>query len=73
MGAFATLSLLVITPEGVTIFKCTNVFVHVADIGPRLIVGYPFFLQYGLAVVLGQPGLAQSTDGLTTRQPTQRY
>ena len=49
------------------------VLVHVADIGPRLIVGYPLLLQYGLAVVPGQPGLVKIPDRLITRKPTRCY
>ena len=73
MGVFVTLSIPVITPDGIRIFKCINAFVHVADIGPRLIVGYPFLLQYGSAVVPGQPGLVQIPDRLIRRKPTRRY
>ena len=73
MGVFVTVSILVITPDGIRIFKCINAFVHVADIGPRLIVGYPFLLQYGLAVVPGQLGLVQIPDRLIRRKPTRRY
>ena len=53
------LSLPVFTPEGTKIFKCQQVFLHVAAVGPRLILGYPFLLSYGLAVVPGQEALVQ--------------
>ena len=70
MGVFVTLSTPVITPDGIRIFKCINALVHVAD-GPCLIVGYPALIQYGLAVVPGQPGLVQIR--LIGRKPTRRY
>ena len=58
-GVTVTLSLPVITPEGNKVFKCLNVFLHVAAVGPRLISGYPFPLAFGLAVVPGQEALVQ--------------
>ena len=45
-----TLSLPVITNEGLVVYKCTNMFVHVAAVGPRLILSYPFLLAYGGAL-----------------------
>ena len=59
MGILVTLSIPVITPDGIWIFKCINAFVHVAHIEPRLILSYLFLLQYGLAVVFGQSGWVQ--------------
>ena len=38
-GVTVTFSLPVITPEGYKVFKCLNVFLHVAAVGPRLILG----------------------------------
>ena len=58
-GVTVTLSLPVITPEGYNIFKCLNVFLHVAAVGPRLIFGYRFSLAFGLGVVPGQEALVQ--------------
>ena len=58
-GVTVTLSLPVINPEGYKVFKCLNVFLHVAAVGPRLILGSPFLLVFGLAVVPGQEALVQ--------------
>ena len=73
MAAFVNLSIPVTTAERIMIFKCNNAFVHVADMEPSLIVGYPFLLQYGLAPVPGQPGLVQIPDRLIRRKPTRLY
>ena len=39
--------------------KCLRVFIYVADIGGKLILGFPFFLRYDLCVVPGMPSLMQ--------------
>ena len=56
-GVTVTLSLPVLTPEGYKVFKCLNVFLHVAAVGPRLILRYPFVLVFWFAVVQGQEAL----------------
>ena len=53
-GVTVTMSLPVITPEGCKVFKCLNGFLNVAAVGPRLILGYPLLLAFGLALVPGQ-------------------
>ena len=40
-------------------YKCLLVFVYVADIGKKIILGFPFFLRYNLCVVPGMPTLMQ--------------
>ena len=52
-----TLSLPVITPEGYKVLKCLNVLLHVAAVGPRLILGYPLLHAFWLAVIPGQEAL----------------
>ena len=58
-GLTVTLSLPVITPEGYKVFKCLNVFLHFAAVGPRLISANLFLLAFGLPVVPGQEALVQ--------------
>ena len=56
-GVLSTVRVPVETPEGLRAFKCVQVFIHVAAIGPRLILGFPFLLRYGIAVVPGMDPL----------------
>ena len=58
-GVTVTFRLPVITPERYKVFQCLNFFLHVAVVGPRLILHYPFLLPFGLAVVPGQEALVQ--------------
>ena len=44
-GILSTVRVPVETPEGLRVFKCVQVFIHVAAIGPRLILGFPFFFE----------------------------
>ena len=69
-GVFATVRLPVESPDdGIHIFKCVQVFIHVAAIGPRVIFGFPFLLRYGLAVVPGRETLV-STQSFYSRRKT---
>ena len=56
-GVLSTVQAPVETPEGLRVFKCVQVFIHVAAIGRRLILGFPFLLRYGLEVVPGGDAL----------------
>ena len=40
-------------------YKCSRVFLYVADIGKKMILGFPFFLRYNLCVVPGMPTFMQ--------------
>ena len=53
-GVIAAVRVLAETPGGFQVFKCMQVFIHVAAIGPRLRIGFPFLLRYGLVVVPGK-------------------
>ena len=37
--------------QGIVVLKCLNVFVHIAEVGPRILIGFPFLFQYRLAFV----------------------
>ena len=66
-GVLSPVRVPVETPEGLRVFKCVQVFIHVAAIGSRLILGFPFLLTYALAVVPGRDALV-SLDGFQSRQ-----
>ena len=59
-GVLSTVRVPVETPEGLRVFTCVQVCIHVAAIGPLLIFGFPFLLRYGLAVVPGRDALSES-------------
>ena len=66
-GGIATVRVLAETPDGFQVFKCMQVFIHVAPIGPGLIIGFPFLLRYWLAVVPGKETLV-SVGGFLKRR-----
>ena len=61
------------TPEGLRVFKCVRVLIHVAAIGPRLILGLPFLLRYGLAVVPGRDALVSLDSFQRRRKPAYQH
>ena len=48
MGVFTDICLPVLSLQGTSVLICKNVFVHCAEEGDRILLGYPFFLQYRL-------------------------
>ena len=59
-GVTVNLTLPVCKTDGSIVrYKCLRVFIYVADIGRKLILGFPFFLRYNLCVVPGMPSLMQ--------------
>ena len=48
MGVFTDICLPVLSLQGTSVLICKNVFVHFAEVGDRILLGYPFFLQYRL-------------------------
>ena len=61
------------TPEGLRVVECVQVFIHVAAIGPRLILGFPFLLRSGLAVVPGRDALVSLDSFQTRRKPAYQH
>ena len=72
-GVLSTVRVPVETPEGLRVFKCAQVFIHVAAIGPRLILGFPFLLRYGLAVVPGRDALVSLDSFQRRRKPAYQH
>ena len=72
-GVIATVRVLAETPDGLQVYKCVPVFIHVAAIGPRLIIGFPFLLRYGLAVVPGKETLVSVGSFLKHRKPAYQH
>ena len=68
-GVIATVGVLAETPDALQVYKCVQVFIHVAAIGPRLIIGFPFLLRYGLAVVPAKETLVSVGSFLKHRKP----
>ena len=50
-GVHVTLHVPVMGRQGIVVLKCLNVFVHIAEGGPRNLIGLPFLFQYRLAFV----------------------
>ena len=50
-GVHVTLHVPVMGRQGSVVLKCLNVFVHIAEVGPRILIGLPFLFQYRLAFV----------------------
>ena len=69
----ATVRVPVETPEGLRVFKCVQVFIHVAAIGPRLILGFPFLLRYRLAVIPGRDALVSLDSFQGRRKPVYQH
>ena len=46
-----TLAVPVMGRQGIGVLKCLNVFVHIAEVGPRILIGVPFLIQYRLPFV----------------------
>ena len=67
-GVIATVQVLAESLDGLWGYKCVQVFIHVAAIGPRLIVGFPFLLRYWLAVVPGKQTLLSVGSFLRRRK-----
>ena len=44
-----TLHVPVMGRQGIVVLKRLNVFVHIAGLGPRILIGFPFLFQYRLA------------------------
>ena len=73
-GVNATVQLPVKTPDdGLQIFKCVQVFIHVAAIGPRVIFGFSFLRRYGLAVVPGRETLVSTQSFYSRRKPAYQH
>ena len=58
LGVRVTILLPVHTCAGVVVARCVNAFLHLASVGPRVILGYPFLTRYGFALLPSQGQLA---------------
>ena len=72
-GVLSTVRVPVEKPEGLRVFKCVQVLIHVAAIGPRLILRFPFLLRYGLAVVPGRDALVSLDSFQIRRKPAYQH
>ena len=72
-GVIATVRVLAETPDGLQVYKCVQVFIHVAVIGPRLIIWFPFLLRYGSAVVPGKETLVSVGSFVKHRKPAYQH
>ena len=57
---------------GLTVFRCVSVFVHLAEVGERVLIGFPFFQQYRLAFLPNQQYLILLEDVKVLKAP-RRY
>ena len=53
-GVIVNMSLPVTGKRGVVIFQCLYVFIHLADVVDKILLGFPFFQQYRLAFLPNQ-------------------
>ena len=51
MGVFTDICLPVLGLQGTSVLLCKNLFVHFAEVGDCILLGYPFFLQYRLELL----------------------
>ena len=45
------MELAVLNVDGLQLFRCADVFLYLADVGPRVIIGFPFLIRYNLMLV----------------------
>ena len=45
------MELAVLNVSGLQLFQCSDVFIYLADVGPRVIIGFPFLIRYNLVLV----------------------
>ena len=45
------MELAVLNIDGLQLFQCAEVFIYLADVGPRAIIGFPFVIRYNLPLV----------------------
>ena len=45
------MELAVLNVDGLQMFQCADDFIYVADVGPRVIIGFPLLLRYNLMLV----------------------
>ena len=45
------MELVVLNVDGLQLFQCADVFFYLADVGPRVIIGFPFLIRYNLMLV----------------------
>ena len=50
-GVTFTMDIPIMGKRGPVLFRCHNVFIYLADIGNRVLLGFPFFSQYTLAFI----------------------
>ena len=50
-GVRVSVDLPVAGRNGLMLLRCMNVFIYMADIGPRILLGFPFLLSYNLAFI----------------------
>ena len=71
-GVIVNMSLPVTGKRGVVIFQCLNVFIHLADVGDKILLGFPFFQQYRLAFLPNQKFLVPMEELKMVKYPS-RY
>ena len=69
-GVHLTLHVPVMGRQGIVVLKCLNVFVHIAEVGPRILIGFPFLFQYRLAFVPTKQLLIPMEDMKFLRAPS---
>ena len=72
-GVHETLHVSVMGRQGIVVLKCLNVFVHIAEVGPRMVIGFPFLFQYRLASVPTKQFLIPTEDKNFFRAPRAYY
>ena len=45
------MELAVLNVSGLLLFQCSDVFIYLADVGSRVIIGFPFLIRYNLVLV----------------------
>ena len=66
------MSLPVTGKRGVVIFQCLNVFIHLADVGDKILLRFPFFQQYRLGFLPNQKLLVPMEELKMVKYPS-RY
>ena len=62
-----------VSPDGVVMARCRDATIYIANVGPRCILGFPFFARYGIHINIEPPcfmfeedvGRADISAGLT--------
>ena len=71
-GVIVNMSLPVTWKRGAVLFQCPNVFIHLADVGDKILLGFPLFRQYRLAFLPNQRFLVPTEELKMVKYPS-RY